>query len=120
EPVSGARSVQHDRTRRLRPVRRGRARGDPDTRGSTGTRGRRRARCRGVPGDRAVGDGRMSGMAGQSGAAVEVTERDGALWIRLNRPERRNAYDIDMARAVIDALDTATRLHAVVITGSGG
>jgi len=62
----------------------------------------------------------MSGMAGQSGAAVEVTERDGALWIRLNRPERRNAYDIDMARAVIDALDTATRLHAVVITGSGG
>lgn len=63
-----------------------------------------------------------AGAAGGSGSGgdVEVTEHDGALWIRLNRPDRRNAYDIGMATAVIDALERATPMHAVVITGSGG
>ncbi|MCP2252614.1 2-ketocyclohexanecarboxyl-CoA hydrolase [Prauserella aidingensis] len=51
---------------------------------------------------------------------VEVREHDGALWIRLNRPDRRNAYDIGMAHTIIEALERATKLHAVVITGSGG
>lgn len=53
-------------------------------------------------------------------ADVEVARRDGALWIRFHRPDRRNAYDVAMARAVIDALESAVDLHAVVITGSGG
>lgn len=51
---------------------------------------------------------------------VHTQSVDGALWVRLQRPERRNAYDIAMARAVIDAVESATDHHAVVITGSGG
>lgn len=53
-------------------------------------------------------------------ADVEVQRRDGAVWVRLNRPDRRNAYDPAMAEAVIDALADAETAHAVVITGSGG
>jgi len=53
-------------------------------------------------------------------ADVEVEQRGPALWVRLNRPERRNAYDADMARAIAEALDDAAAYHSVVITGSGG
>lgn len=50
-----------------------------------------------------------------------VTEwRGDALWIRLNRPERRNAYDAAMAAEVVAALDSAARARVVVVTGSGG
>lgn len=49
---------------------------------------------------------------------VQTQSIDGALWIRLQRPERRNAYDIDMARAVIGAVEGAADHYAVVITGS--
>ena len=56
-------------------------------------------------------DGRM--------ADVEVEVRGPALWITLNRPERRNAYDADMAAAIVEALVEAPRHHAVVITGYG-
>lgn len=62
----------------------------------------------------------MSAPMADGTHGVEVREHDGALWIRLNRPDRRNAYDIDMAHTVIEALGRATKLHAVVITGSGG
>ncbi|MFH5821891.1 enoyl-CoA hydratase/isomerase family protein [Georgenia sp. AZ-5] len=51
---------------------------------------------------------------------VEVERRAGAVWIRLQRPDRRNAYDIEMAHAVIDAVEAAADAYAVVITGSGG
>jgi enoyl-CoA hydratase/carnithine racemase len=53
-------------------------------------------------------------------ADVELEVRGTALWIRLNRPERRNAYDAPMAHAIADALEDATGHHSVVITGSGG
>jgi 2-ketocyclohexanecarboxyl-CoA hydrolase len=46
--------------------------------------------------------------------------RGDALWLRLNRPERRNAYDPPMAEAIIAALEDAPRARAVVLTGSGG
>ncbi|HEY3259373.1 MAG TPA: enoyl-CoA hydratase-related protein [Pseudonocardiaceae bacterium] len=50
-----------------------------------------------------------------------LTERRGStLWIRLNRPERRNAYDAAMALAVAEALADATTVRSVVITGTGG
>jgi len=52
--------------------------------------------------------------------AVRVAERGDATWITLDRPERRNAYDPEMAAAVVDALDGATRSRAVVITGVPG
>ena len=51
---------------------------------------------------------------------VEPEWRGDALWIRLNRPERRNAYDAPMAAAIGAALEEAPRARAVVITGSGG
>lgn len=51
---------------------------------------------------------------------VSVEEKDNVVYIRLERPERRNAYDIDMARAIIDGIQGASRAEAVVLTGSGG
>jgi 2-ketocyclohexanecarboxyl-CoA hydrolase len=50
---------------------------------------------------------------------VLVESRGDALWIRLNRPERRNAYDADMAERIIAALQDANRYRSVVITGVG-
>lgn len=34
-----------------------------------------------------------------SSVGVSVEEKSGVVYIRLERPERRNAYDIDMAKA---------------------
>lgn len=51
---------------------------------------------------------------------VEVFERGAATWIRLNRPERRNAFDPEMAATIVDAISGATASRAVVITGSEG
>ena len=42
-------------------------------------------------------------------ADVEVEVRGPALWVTLNRPDRRNAYDADMAAAVVEALVEAPR-----------
>lgn len=55
-----------------------------------------------------------------SSVGVSVEESGGVVRIRLERPERRNAYDLDMANAMIEALHSASRAEAVVITGSGG
>ncbi|MFB4308169.1 enoyl-CoA hydratase/isomerase family protein [Actinomadura sp. GTD37] len=52
--------------------------------------------------------------------AVIVESRGPAVWIRLNRPERRNAYDAEMAAAITAAVESADTARAVVITGSGG
>lgn len=54
------------------------------------------------------------------GESVLVAQRGDATWITLNRPERRNAYDPEMAEAVVAALEASTRSRAVVITGSPG
>ena len=51
---------------------------------------------------------------------VEVAERGEATWIRLKRPERRNAFDPEMSATVVAAIESATASRAVVITGSGG
>lgn len=51
-----------------------------------------------------------------------VTSRRGdAFWIRLNHPERKNAYDPAMAAATVAAIKEASETDAVaiVITGSG-
>src|SRR5699024_4455562 len=55
-----------------------------------------------------------------SSVGVSVEENAGVVYIRLERPERRNAYDIEMANAMIDGLHGASRAEAVVISGSGG
>ncbi|MFP3199662.1 MAG: enoyl-CoA hydratase/isomerase family protein [Thermoproteus sp.] len=50
-----------------------------------------------------------------------VKERVGdVLVVRLNRPERRNAFNLDMARRVLEALDEGCSAGGVVVTGSGG
>lgn len=41
-------------------------------------------------------------------------------WIRLNRPDRRNAFDPEMSEAIVDALENSASARAVVITGSEG
>ncbi|WP_127817925.1 enoyl-CoA hydratase/isomerase family protein [Microbacterium sp. CPCC 204701] len=53
-------------------------------------------------------------------ADIEIEDRGSARWIRINRPERRNAYDGDMAAAMTEAFQTASRFDAVILTGSGG
>lgn len=42
------------------------------------------------------------------------------LWIRLNRPERRNAFDPEMCYAIADAIADASGYRSIVITGSAG
>lgn len=41
-------------------------------------------------------------------------------WIRLNRPQQRNAFDPPMSEAIVEALEDAPRFRTVVITGSQG
>jgi 2-ketocyclohexanecarboxyl-CoA hydrolase len=53
-------------------------------------------------------------------ADVLTQWRGSTLWIQLNRPERRNAYDAAMAEAIVAALGEASTARCVVITGSGG
>lgn len=56
-------------------------------------------------------------------AAIDVETRgpNGSVrWITINRPERLNAYDLDMARTLIAAFEDAASYDAVVLTGAGG
>ncbi len=52
-----------------------------------------------------------------------VVERDGAVgWIRINRPERLNAFAGDMRERLLDALRVHERdraVHCVVVIGAG-
>ena len=52
--------------------------------------------------------------------SVLVETKGPAVWIRLNRPERRNAFDPEMSAEIVRALENASSARAVVITGSGG
>ncbi|AEA12328.1 enoyl-CoA hydratase [Thermoproteus uzoniensis 768-20] len=50
-----------------------------------------------------------------------IKERVGdVLVVKLSRPEKRNAFNLDMARRVLEALDEGCAAGGVVITGSGG
>jgi enoyl-CoA hydratase/carnithine racemase len=50
-----------------------------------------------------------------------VDERGDATWIRLNRPDRKNAYDPPMCTEMVAAVRAAGRgsSTAIVVTGSG-
>ena len=49
-----------------------------------------------------------------------VVERKGEVaWIRLNRPERMNAYDAAMAAELIAAVEAADDAGVIVLTGTG-
>ena len=48
------------------------------------------------------------------------SERRGEVaWIRLNRPDRMNAYDAEMARQLISEIEGAADAGVIVITGTG-
>ncbi len=53
-------------------------------------------------------------------SSILVEHRGDATWVTLNRPERRNAYDPEMAAEIVAALDGSTSSRAVVITGVPG
>lgn len=59
-------------------------------------------------------------MSNEQNQDVIVTQRAGATWIRLNRPERKNAYDPEMLAVVIAAVKdaAASDATAIVITGT--
>jgi len=49
--------------------------------------------------------------------AVLTEPRGDTLWVRLNRPRRRNAYDAEMADLIVTALRDANTYRSVVLTG---
>ncbi|MGD9811753.1 MAG: p-hydroxycinnamoyl CoA hydratase/lyase, partial [Sphingobium sp.] len=56
------------------------------------------------------------------GNTVLVQFDEGIAWVHLNRPEKRNAMSIELAREmnqVLDALETDDRCNVIVLTGSG-
>lgn len=50
---------------------------------------------------------------------IEIEVKGEVCWIRLNRPERMNAYDAEMARELIDAVRSASGSGVIVLTGTG-
>ncbi|WP_333823932.1 p-hydroxycinnamoyl CoA hydratase/lyase [Pinisolibacter sp.] len=56
------------------------------------------------------------------GNTVKVELEDGIAWVRLARPEKRNAMSLEMAiemNEVLDALELDDRCGVVVLTGEG-
>jgi 2-ketocyclohexanecarboxyl-CoA hydrolase len=50
---------------------------------------------------------------------IEVERKGEVEWIRLNRPERMNAYDAEMAQELIAAVENAADAGVIVLTGTG-
>ncbi|GAA4845491.1 enoyl-CoA hydratase/isomerase family protein [Pseudonocardia benzenivorans] len=50
---------------------------------------------------------------------VTVERRGDVAWVRLNRPDRMNAYDAAMGRALTDAVRGAADAGVIVLTGTG-
>lgn len=50
---------------------------------------------------------------------ISVERKGEVAWIRLNRPERMNAYDAAMAQAMIDGIESSSDAGVIVLTGTG-
>ncbi len=50
---------------------------------------------------------------------IEVERKGEVEWIRLNRPDRMNAYDAEMAQELTAAIDSASDAGVIVLTGNG-
>lgn len=64
----------------------------------------------------------MTARAPRAAAPLLVDVADGVAWLRLNRPERRNAIDSGMRAAMRDAmeaLDADGSVRVAVLTGAG-
>ncbi|WP_110207567.1 enoyl-CoA hydratase/isomerase family protein [Nocardioides daejeonensis] len=54
-------------------------------------------------------------------SAIEIERRGTALWITINRPDRLNAFDLEMGRTMTAAFEQeGASADAVVLTGAGG
>ncbi|RNL62431.1 enoyl-CoA hydratase [Nocardioides marmoriginsengisoli] len=61
-------------------------------------------------------------MTQETGDAVRVDARDGVLTITINRPEKRNAVNREVAESIsaaLDRLDADSSLRVGVLTGAG-
>ncbi|MDH5200812.1 MAG: enoyl-CoA hydratase/isomerase family protein, partial [Candidatus Bathyarchaeota archaeon] len=57
-----------------------------------------------------------------SPATVLYERREGVALLRLNRPQKHNAFNGEMSRALVallDELEADEGVHVVVLTGSG-
>ena len=64
----------------------------------------------------------MSDLPVPGGKTVLVEFDDGIAWVRMNRPEKRNAISAELAHEmfdVIDALEIDDRCGVMVLTGAG-
>ncbi len=64
----------------------------------------------------------MSDKPIPGGNDVKVEFEDGIAWVHIDRPEKRNAMSIGLAREmndVLDKLETDDRCGVIVLTGSG-
>ena len=50
---------------------------------------------------------------------IEIELKGEVTWIRLNRPDRMNAYDAEMAHGLIAAIRNAANSGVIVLTGTG-
>ena len=50
---------------------------------------------------------------------IKVERKGEVEWITLNRPERMNAYDAEMAQELITAFENAADAGVIVLTGTG-
>lgn len=50
---------------------------------------------------------------------VQIEMRDGVQWLRLNRPERLNAYDDEMLGLLLEGIAATPRDAVICVTGSG-
>jgi enoyl-CoA hydratase/carnithine racemase len=50
---------------------------------------------------------------------IVVEQKGDVRWIRLNRPDRMNAYDAEMAQELIAAIEDAADSGVIVISGTG-
>ena len=63
-----------------------------------------------------------SGKPVPGGAVTKVTFEDGIAWVKLNRPDKRNAMDLAIAEemnAILDALEIDDRCGVLVLSGEG-
>ena len=50
---------------------------------------------------------------------IKIERKGEVEWIRLDRPDRMNAYDADMAQELIRAIESASDSGVIVLTGTG-
>lgn len=66
----------------------------------------------------------MTGSVVATGGGVRVTDRPGGVRVvALDRPDRRNALDLDLRVVLAEQLEAAaaaSRVRAIVLTGTGG